>query len=404
MPYLNATEQETLRTVNIARSAAKRYRVLHLATYAVPHVGGVEIHMHTLCKALAARFDVSEAGGGGPRFRSSRQIVEGVPLTRLATPLTLRSATICPQIPMAIRAGNPDLVHLHMPNPFGAAAFLLSGYKGSLIVTWHFDVVRQRLLNRLFTPLFNRVLSRAMAVIATSPNITKSSEMLQTFSDRVRVVPYGIDHEPYDRRDSEAATIRQHFGPKIILGVGRLVYYKGWEYLIKAMSEVDASLLIVGDGPLRQELELQAKTQGIADRVHFIGERNHLIPFYQACDVFVLSSIRGEAFGLVQLEAMAAGKPVINTSLQSGVPFVSRDGESGCTVPPHDSKALAKAINSLLANEPLRNRYGRVGKRRVQQEFSVQAMTNSVIKLYAEALSDDTLNAPAEQARELSAD
>jgi glycosyltransferase involved in cell wall biosynthesis len=393
MPYLNATEQETLRTANIARTPPKRYRVLHLATYAVPHVGGVEIHMHTLCKALAARFDVSEAGGGGPRFRSTRQILEGVPLTRLATPLTLRSATICPQIPLAIRASNPDLVHLHMPNPFGAAAFLLSGFKGPLVVTWHFDVVRQRALNRLFKPLFSKVLSRAMAVITTSPNLAKSSDMLQAFGDRVRVIPYGIDHEPYERRDSEATTLRQRFGPKIVLGVGRLVYYKGWEYLIKAMSEVDASLLIVGDGPLREELELQAKTQGISDRVHFVGERNHLIPFYQACDVFVLSSIRGEAFGLVQLEAMAAGKPVINTSLQSGVPFVSRDGESGCTVPPHDSKALATAINTLMANEPLRNRYGRAGRRRVQQEFSIQAMTNSIAKVYAEALSDDTLNA-----------
>src|SRR5258707_15336274 len=115
MSYLSASKRERPRVVNARGGAAKRYRVLHLATYSVPHVGGVEIHMHTLCKALAARFDVSEAGGGGPRFRSSRQIVEGVPLTRLATPLTLRSATICPQIPMAIRAGNPDLVHLHMP-------------------------------------------------------------------------------------------------------------------------------------------------------------------------------------------------------------------------------------------------------------------------------------------------
>jgi rhamnosyl/mannosyltransferase len=390
------SEQKMLRIANIAGSAVKRYRVLHLATYAVPHVGGVEIHMHTLCKALAAKFDVSEAGGGGARFRSTRQVIEGVPVTHLATPLTLRSATICPQIPLAIRASNADLVHLHMPNPFGAAAYLLSGHKGPLIVTWHFDVVRQRLLNRLFTPLFNRVLSRAMAVIATSPNITQSSAMLQTFSDRVRVVPYGIDHEPYDRRDSEAATIRERYGPKkIILGVGRLVYYKGWRYLISAMSKVDASLLIVGDGPLRQELEHQVQTQGISDRVHFIGERAHLIPFYQACDVFVLSSIRGEAFGLVQLEAMAAGKPVINTMLESGVPFVSRNGESGCTVPPHDSQALAAAINGLLENPPLRDRYGHAGKRRVQQEFSVQAMKNATLKIYAEALSDDTISLPS---------
>jgi glycosyltransferase involved in cell wall biosynthesis len=404
MPYLNTSKRQTVRVVNIPGSATKRYRVMHLATYAVPHVGGVEIHMHTLCKALAAKFDVSEAGGGGPRFRSSRQFLEGVPVTRLATPFTLRSATICPQIPLAIRANNPDLIHLHMPNPFGAAALLLSGYKGPLIVTWHFDVVRQRALNKIITPLFNKVLGRAMAIITTSPNLAKSSEILQAFSNRVRVIPYGIDYEPYERRDAEAAAFRQRYGPRIVLGVGRLVYYKGWEYLISAMSEVDASLLIIGDGPLRQNLEHQARSQGISERVHFIGERHHLIPFYQASDVFVLSSIRGEAFGLVQLEAMASGKPVINTSLQSGVPFVSRDGESGCTVPPHDSKALATAINSLLADEPLRNRYGRAGKRRVQQEFSVQAMTKSIVKVYAEALSDNSLNAPDEQASELEAD
>jgi rhamnosyl/mannosyltransferase len=220
--------------------------------------------------------------------------------------------------------------------------------------------------------------------------------MLQAFGDRVRVIPYGINHEPYGRLDSEAAALRQRYGPKIVLGVGRLVYYKGWPYLLSAMSEVDATLLIIGDGPMRQELERQAHAQGIAHRVHFLGEKSNVIPFYQACDVFVLSSIRGEAFGLVQLEAMAAGKPVVNTNLQSGVPFVSRDGESGFSVPPHDSKALVNAINALLENEPLRTRYGHAGRRRVQQEFSVQAMRNATIKLYAEGLSDRTLSASSE--------
>jgi glycosyltransferase involved in cell wall biosynthesis len=396
MSYVNASKRETLRVVKTEGGGAKRYRVLHLATYTVPHVGGVEIHMHTLCKALSARFDVSEAGGGGRRFRSTRQILEGVPITQLATPLTLRSAPISPQIPLAIRASKADLVHLHMPNPFGAAAYLLSGHKGPLIVTWHFDVVRQRFLNELFKPLFKQVLSRALAVIATSPNIAKSSEMLQAFGDRVRVIPYGINHEPYVRLNSEAAALRQRYGPKIVLGVGRLVYYKGWPYLLSAMSEVDATLVIIGDGPMRQELGRHAQAQGIAHRVHFLGEKSNVIPFYQACDVFALSSIRGEAFGLVQLEAMAAGKPVVNTNLQSGVPFVSRHGESGFTVPPHDSKALVTAINALLDNEPLRTRYGHAGRRRVQQEFSVQAMRNATVKLYAEGLSDHSLSESSE--------
>jgi len=394
MKSLSAGSGQLLGGARVANSAGRRYRVMHLATYAVPHVGGVEMHMHEICKALSEQLDVREAGGGGPRFRSTQHVIDGFPVTQLATPLTLRSATICPAIPLAIRSNKPDLVHLHMPNPFGAAAYLLSGHRGPLIITWHFDIVRQRLMKKLFKPLFDRILSRAWAVVATSPNIARSSEVLQAFSDRVRVIPYGIDYEPYARRrDSEVAAIRQRYGPKIVLGVGRLIYYKGFQYLISAMSEVDAKLLIVGEGPLREELERQVQAEGTKNRVEFVGEKTpeQLIPFYQACDVFALSSVRGEAFGIVQLEAMAAGKPVVNTMLDSGVPFVSRDRESGFTVPPHDSKGLAEAINRLLADEPLRLRYGREARLRVQREFSVRAMTQAMLKLYGEALSDTAL-------------
>jgi rhamnosyl/mannosyltransferase len=171
--------------------------------------------------------------------------------------------------------------------------------------------------------------------------------------------------------------------------VGRLVYYKGWQYLISAMSQVNAKLLIAGEGPLREELRRQVQAEGITDRVQFLGEKTppELIPFYQACDIFALSSVRGEAFGIVQLEAMAAGKPVVNTRLDSGVPFVSRDQESGFTVPPHDSNGLAQAINRLLEDEPLRLSYGREGRLRVQREFSVRQMTETMLKLYDEALS-----------------
>lgn len=394
MKSLSVGNGQPLGGARAAEAAGRRYRVLHLATYAVPHVGGVEMHMHVLCKALSEQLDVREVGGGGPRFRSTQYLIDGFPVTQLATPLTLRSAPICPEIPLTIRASKADLVHLHMPNPFGAAAYLASGHNGPLIVTWHFDVVRQRLMKRLFKPLFKRILSQAWAVVATSPNIAESSEVLQAVRGRVRVIPYGIDHEPYDRcRESEVAAIRQRYGSKIVLGVGRLIYYKGFQYLLSAMSEVDAKLLIVGEGPLREELQRQVQAEGTTDRVEFIGEKTseQLIPFYQACDVFVLSSVRGEAFGIVQLEAMAAGKPVVNTMLDSGVPFVSRDHESGYTVAPHDSKGLAEAINRLLEDEPLRLRYGREGKLRMQREFSVREMTQATLKLYGEALSDTTL-------------
>jgi len=155
----------------------------------------------------------------------------------------------------------------------------------------------------------------------TSPNIVRTSDMLQAFSDPVRVIPYGIDYEPYNRRrDSEVTAIRQQYGPRMVLNVGRLIYYKRFQYLISAMKEVDAKLLIAGEGPLREELERQFQAEGTKDRVEFLGEKTpeQLIPFNEACDIFALSSVRGETFGIVQLEAMAAGKPVVNTMLDSG--------------------------------------------------------------------------------------
>jgi glycosyltransferase involved in cell wall biosynthesis len=370
----------------------RRYKVLHLATYVVPHVGGVEHHMHTLCTALSEHMDVSELGGGGPRLRAAKHIIDGVSVTQLATPFTIRSATICPAVPSIIRSSKADLVHLHMPNPFGAAAYLSSGHRGPMIVTWHFDVVRQRVMNQVFKHLFNRVLDRASAIVTTSPNLVRSSERLRTRSERVRVIPYGIDYAALNKPCApEVEELRRRYGQRILLGVGRLIYYKGWRYLLSAMPRIDATLLIVGEGPLREELERQVQAEGIAHKVHFLGELTQLAALYQACDVYVMPSIKGEAFGIVQIEAMSAGKPVVNTNLESGVPFVSRHDDSGFTVPPHDSEGLVKAINRLLEDPALRQRFGMRGKARVQSEFSIAAMKRATLKLYGEVLSDDSL-------------
>ncbi len=396
MKSLSVGNGQSLGGARAAEAAGRRYRVMHLATYAVPHVGGVEMHMHELCKALSEQLDVREVGGGGPRFRSTQYLIDGFPVTQLATPLTLRSAPICPEIPLTIRASKADLVHLHMPNPFGAAAYLASGHNGPLI--------SHMALRRSATAPHEKAVQAAVQThpepglggcrdfAQHCPNLQRCCRL---FSGRVRVIPYGIDYEPYNRRrESEVAAIRQRYGSKIVLGVGRLIYYKGFQYLLSAMSEVDAKLLIVGEGPLREELERQVQAEGTNDRVEFHrreNTRSSLSHSTRRVTCSLLSSVRGEAFGIVQLEAMAAGKPVVNTMLDSGVPFVSRDHESGYTVAPHDSKGLAEAINRLLEDEPLRLRYGREGKLRMQREFSVREMTQATLKLYGEALSDTTL-------------
>jgi glycosyltransferase involved in cell wall biosynthesis len=219
------------------------------------------------------------------------------------------------------------------------------------------------------------------------------------------VIPFGVAPERFIRCDeSVVRDVRQKYGPRLVLAVGRLVYYKGFEYLVQAMRSVNGRALIIGDGPLRDSLRTLAERCGVADRVTFMGERfvQDLIPYFHASDVFVLPSIaRSEAFGIVQLEAMACGKPVVNTSLSSGVPFVSRDGLTGITVPPGDSQLLGNAINRLLNDNELRIRYGESARERVRQEFTLETMIDRTWRLYAEVLESPEKESEREALRRI---
>jgi rhamnosyl/mannosyltransferase len=210
--------------------------------------------------------------------------------------------------------------------------------------------------------------------------------VLQAFRDRCHVIPYGIDTIQFEHCDPDAVgRIRAQFGERLVLSVGRLVYYKGLEYLIRAMVDVRGKLVIVGDGPLREKLERLAARLGLAGKVFFAGviDNAGVLSYHHAAALFVLASVaRSEAFGLVQIEAMAAGLPVVNTSLDSGVPLVSVHQQTGLTVPPADPKALAAAINRLLDDSHLRQQFGQAGVLRARQEFSLDTMLQRTLHLY----------------------
>ncbi len=163
------------------------------------------------------------------------------------------------------------------------------------------------------------------------------------------------------------------------------------------MALVSGKLVIVGDGPLRGELGALAAELGVADKVIFAGEINNagVTPYYHAADVFALASVaRSEAFGIVQIEAMAAGLPVVNTSLDSGVPFVSLDGETGLTVSPGNPEALAAAINRLLDDPGLRQSLGQAGVRRARREFSLDTMLRRTLDLYRTVCAGSGVRVP----------
>lgn len=361
------------------------FTVLQVGKYYPPHVGGMETHLQTLCGELRKYLNVKVVVANDRRWREEAAI-DGVNVTRVGTPVSFASAPICPGLVHEIRNTRADIVHIHLPNPLAVLAWLMSDNPAPLVVTYHSNVIRQRVLGGLFAPLLRRILDRCAMIIAMSRNYIDSSPILADYRDRCRIIPHGIPVGQFRRYDQAAvARIRREFGLRIVISVGRLVYYKGLDYLIRAMQSVEANLLIVGEGPLRASLEREAEVCGVRDRVFFLGEIPDVVPYYHASDLFVLPSVaRSEAFGIVQLEAMTCGKPVVNTSLASGVPFVSPDRITGLTVPPANQQALAAAINALLDDPKRRIAYGQAARRRVSEEFSVEVMASRTLELYAE--------------------
>jgi glycosyltransferase involved in cell wall biosynthesis len=375
----------------------RRLKVVHVGKFYPPHPGGMETHLELLCRMIRHEVDVEVVvSADGPR--TVRETVDGVPVTRIGTRLTLAAASFNPGMAAAIRRADADVVHLHHPNPTAVLSYFAARPRGRLIVTYHSDIVRQKVLGPLVSPLIHALLRRAHAVVASSPQYAESSPVLRRHADRVRVIPFGISAAEFQQVDAaEVERIRARHGPRIAFGAGRLVYYKGFEHLVRAVERIDAHLLIAGDGPLREPLRALVAGLGVGGRVTLLGAVPDLRPYYHAADVFALPAVaRSEAFGIVQMEAMACGLPVVNTSLDTGVPFVSPHGETGLTVPPADVDALAGALAALLDDPALRRRMGQAGRRRIETELSAERMAARTLALYREATGTSTLSTPAD--------
>lgn len=375
-----------------------KLRVLHVGKFYPPTMGGIETHLQNLCNELRDRVDVRVlVSNAGPA--TVEETVDGVSVTRLGTKATFAAAPLSPGLVSRIRRERADIVHWHHPNPMATMAVLMSGHRGRTVVTYHSDIVRQKTLGRVFQPFLDRSLARADAIVATSPNYLETSTVLQAHRGRCHILPYGIPVEQFEQvDDAGVASIRDRYGRRLVITVGRLIYYKGFDVLVRAMRDVDGSLLVVGDGPLRGELEALAGNLGIAGRVHFLGEiqNRDIVPYYRASDVFALASVaRSEAFGIVQLEAMTCGLPVVNTSLDSGVPYISLHGVTGLTVPPNDAGALGAAISALLDDDERRARLGAAARLRVAEEFAAPVMGRRMLELYESLVSADIGGAKA---------
>jgi rhamnosyl/mannosyltransferase len=231
---------------------------------------------------------------------------------------------------------------------------------------------------------------RASAIIVTSRRYLDSSEELAPYRAKCHVIPLGIETGYFAKTDAQTvAKIQSLYGKRIVIAVGRLVPYKGFDVLVRSMKNVDGTLLLIGSGPQEDEVRELIEREEVSSKVVMLGKVDDIRPYYRAATIFVLPSrTRAEAFGLVQLEAMASGLPVINTTIDSGVPELSIHGETGLTVPPDDAPALGNAIRLLLADEPLRRRFASAARLRVADEFTANQMAMRVLALYEEVLSN----------------
>jgi rhamnosyl/mannosyltransferase len=359
-------------------------RILHLGKFFPPDRGGIETHVATLA-AGSTRWATVEVAVAAARSTPGRtQTDEGVWVRRLRTFGTFASTPLCPGLFGVIRDARPDLVHIHHPHPLAMTAYLASGTDAPCVVTYHSDIVRQKILRRVTAPVVRETLSRAAAVLVSSPRLLDRSDTLHPFRDKCHVVPFGIDTAHHAQADAAVvAAVRRRYGKRIVLAVGRFTHYKGFEHLIRAMRDVDATLLLIGDGCLRKPLARLVAGEQLAHRVHLLGDVEDLRPYYVACDVFALPSVSpNEAFGIVQLEAMAAGKPVVNTALDSGVTYACPTGLAALTVPPGDSEALAGAITRLLDDADLARALGSAGRAHVAANFDATAMIERTLGIY----------------------
>jgi glycosyltransferase involved in cell wall biosynthesis len=369
-------------------------RILHLYKDYCPVLGGIENHIRVLAEAQVHRGHDVTVLATSQGWRGEVRTLNGVTVVLAGRLGTIASTPLSLSLFRRLRRIEADIVHLHFPHPPGEIAQLLLGRAGGTVLTYHSDIVRQRRLLRVYDPVLRRVLAGADRILVTSPVYAETSPYLRDVRDKCTIVPIGINVEHFQSGGAAKAALRARWGlpadRPVAVFVGRLRYYKGLDYLLRALPLVpDVHLLLVGGGPMWDRAHALAASLGLMDRVVFTGDVGEMeLPgCYLAGDLFALPShTRAEAFGTTLVEAMAAGLPVISTRIQTGTSWVNQDGVTGIVIPPCDPSALADAIRTLVANPATRHAMGQAGLSRARDLFQASTMVEAVEGVYREVL------------------
>jgi glycosyltransferase involved in cell wall biosynthesis len=358
--------------------------------------GGIERHVHDLAHGLQ-HLGVVEVIVSSKSKRAA-MMRDGPVTVHLAKEFArIRGLPLTPGYVNVMRRGF-DVVHLHAPNPTAELAFRVARPSAAGVMTYHADLDRGARTASLYNRLLQLTLTSCQRVIVSSERLVALSPVLSRLRDErpgaVQVVPFGVDTKRFSPGETpKARELRQSWGSnRIVLFVGRLRPYKGLPYLLQALQSVDATLVVVGNGPERERV-VRLAGELLSDRFVLVpGVHDEDLPdYYRAADVFALpSTTPAETFGLSVLEAMACGLPVVTTEVGTATSVVNVDGETGFVVPPANSAQLAHSISTLLNDEEHYARLAEASRRRVVEHYDHRQMLSRIADIYREVVAEST--------------
>lgn len=369
-------------------------KILQFGKFYPPNIGGIETVVYDVTEVLNSQGIQCDVLCSNDKNEYREDKINGYTVYRTPSYGIYFSTSITPYMIKKLREiiNNYDIVHVHLPDPMANLALFFSNLKNTkIILHWHSDIIKQKLLLQLYRPLQNWLLNRADKIIATTPKYIEESSALNKYKEKCVSIPIGIDAERLIWQDKKVHEIKNTYqNKKIIFSLGRLAYYKGFEYLIDSANYLDDDfvILIGGSGELKCSLEEKIKNENLNGKVFLLGriENEDLGSFYKACDLFCLPSIvKSEAFGVVQIEAMSFGKPIVATKISgSGVDWVNKDSVTGINVDIKNSEQLALAFKKILVNQKLYKELSQNSLFRFNKLFLREKMVESIYALYQE--------------------
>lgn len=366
-------------------------RILQLGRYYPPHMGGIETVIFEITEGLNGRGIQCDVLCSNKTAALEISKYPNYVVIRTSSLANFLSTSISFQLISQLRKiiANYDIVHLHHPDPMATLALLLCNPRTKIVVHWHSDIVRQKFALFFYKPIQNLLIRRSDKIIATSANYAKSSQHLKHCQHKIEIVPIGIRAD-FKLNKTRLQELRDKYkGRKVIFSLGRHVYYKGFEYLVESATFLgdDYMILIGGEGPLYNELDHKVRSLGLSSKVQLLGKisPDDMAPLFELCDIFCMSSVeRSEAFGVVLIEAMSFGKPVVATNIPgSGVNWVNAHNETGLNVEPKNPRALADAFVEICSDRERYNLFSARSKERFESTFTRGQMLKSLITLYS---------------------